>query len=192
RPGWPRPSPPGRRPRSTSVRPVTSPSRCVRTTTRNWPPAGPTPTRSAPTTASGPDVRGVSITEPGEADVLRATDVEAPTAQPGQVVIDTVAAGVNRADVMQRKGFYPPPKGASPLPGLEVSGVIASVGPDVQAWSVGGAVCALVDGGGYAAQGLAPAAHLLPVPTGVSVRDAAGLPDVACTVWSNVFMTATL
>ncbi|NYF98489.1 zinc-binding dehydrogenase [Janibacter cremeus] len=137
-------------------------------------------------------MRGISITEPGEADVLQATDVQAPTPQSGQVVIDTVAAGVNRADVMQRKGFYPPPEGASPLPGLELSGTIREVGPDVDGWSVGDEVCALVDGGGYAEQVLAPAAQLFPVPQGVSVRDAAGLPEVACTVWSNVFMTANL
>lgn len=137
-------------------------------------------------------MRGVAITQAGEADVLQVTDVEAPTAGPGQVVVETVAAGVNRADVMQRKGFYPPPKGASPLPGLEVSGTICEIGPDVEGWSVGDEVCALVDGGGYAEQVLVPAAQLLPVPSGVSVRDAAGLPEVACTVWSNVFMTANL
>ncbi len=137
-------------------------------------------------------MRGVTITQAGEADVLQVTDVEAPTAGPGQVVVETVAAGVNRADVMQRKGFYPPPKGASPLPGLEVSGTIREIGPDVEGWSVGDEVCALVDGGGYAEQVLVPAAQLLPVPSGVSVRDAAGLPEVACTVWSNVFMTANL
>ena len=137
-------------------------------------------------------MRGVAITESGDADVLQLTEVEAPTAGAGQVVIDTVAAGVNRADIMQRKGFYPPPKGASPLPGLEVSGVIARVGPEVTGWSIGDEVCALVDGGGYAEQVLVPATQLLPVPQGVSVRDAAGLPEVACTVWSNVFMTANL
>lgn len=137
-------------------------------------------------------MRGISITEPGDADVLQATDVDDPRPQSGQVVVDTVAAGVNRADVMQRKGLYPPPKGASPLPGLEVSGTIREVGPDVDGWSVGDEVCALVDGGGYAEQVLVPAAQLLPVPQGVSVRDAAGLPEVACTVWSNVFMTANL
>lgn len=137
-------------------------------------------------------MRGVAITESGDADVLQLTEVEVPTAGAGQVVIDTVAAGVNRADIMQRKGFYPPPKGASPLPGLEVSGVIARVGPEVTGWSVGDEVCALVDGGGYAEQVLVPATQLLPVPQGVSVRDAAGLPEVACTVWSNVFMTANL
>ncbi|MDN5716827.1 MAG: NAD(P)H-quinone oxidoreductase [Janibacter sp.] len=137
-------------------------------------------------------MRGVSITEPGDADVLQITDVDAPTAGPGQVVVDMVAAGVNRADVMQRLGHYPPPKGASPLPGLEVSGTIREVGPDVEGWSVGDEVCALVDGGGYAEQVLVPAAQLLPVPQGVSLIDAAGLPEVACTVWSNVFMTANL
>ncbi|WKV16001.1 NAD(P)H-quinone oxidoreductase [Janibacter limosus] len=137
-------------------------------------------------------MRGVSITEPGDADVLQVADVDAPTAGPGQVVVDMVAAGVNRADVMQRTGHYPPPKGASPLPGLEVSGTIREVGPDVEGWSVGDEVCALVDGGGYAEQVLVPAAQLLPVPKGVSLTDAAGLPEVACTVWSNVFMTANL
>ena len=137
-------------------------------------------------------MQGVSITEPGDADVLQITEVEAPTAGPGQVVVDMVAAGVNRADVMQRLGHYPPPKGASPLPGLEVSGRVLEVGPEVEVWSVGDEVCALVDGGGYAERVLVPAAQLLPVPKGVDLTAAAGLPEVACTVWSNVFMTANL
>ena len=137
-------------------------------------------------------MRGVSITEPGDADVLQVTEVEAPSADPGEVVVDMVAAGVNRADVMQRLGHYPPPAGASPLPGLEVSGTIREVGPGVEGWSVGDEVCALVDGGGYAEQVRVPAAQLLPVPKGVSLTEAAGLPEVACTVWSNVFMTANL
>lgn len=137
-------------------------------------------------------MRGISITEPGDADVLQVTEVEAPTAGPGDVVVDMVAAGVNRADVMQRLGHYPPPAGASPLPGLEVSGTIREVGHGVEGWSVGDEVCALVDGGGYAEQVRVPAAQLLPVPKGVSLTDAAGLPEVACTVWSNVFMTANL
>ncbi|HIZ96983.1 MAG TPA: NAD(P)H-quinone oxidoreductase [Candidatus Janibacter merdipullorum] len=137
-------------------------------------------------------MRAISITEPGDADVLQITDVEAPSPGPGQVLLDTAAAGINRADVMQRMGHYPPPKGASPLPGLELSGTIREVGPGVEGWSVGDEVCALVDGGGYAEQVLAPAAQLLPVPAGVSLVDAAGLPEVACTVWSNVFMTANL
>lgn len=137
-------------------------------------------------------MQGVSITEPGDADVLQVTEVEAPTAGPGQVVVDMVAAGVNRADVMQRLGHYPPPKGASPLPGLELSGRVLEVGPEVEGWSVGDEVCALVDGGGYAERVLVPAAQLLPVPKGVDLTAAAGLPEVACTVWSNVFMTANL
>jgi len=137
-------------------------------------------------------MRAVSISEPGEADVLTLTEVEAPSAGPGQVVVQTAAIGVNRADIMQRRGFYPPPKGASPLPGLEVSGTISEVGEGVEDWSVGDEVCGLVDGGGYAEQVLVPAAQLLPVPTGVSLTDAAGLPEVVCTVWSNVFMTAGL
>lgn len=137
-------------------------------------------------------MQGISITEPGDADVLQITEVEAPTAGPGQVVVDMVAAGVNRADVMQRLGHYPPPKGASPLPGLEVSGRVLEVGPEVEGWSVGDEVCALVDGGGYAERVLVPAAQLLPIPKGVDLTSAAGLPEVACTVWSNVFMTANL
>lgn len=137
-------------------------------------------------------MRGISITEPGDADVLQVTEVDPPTAGPGQVVVETAAAGVNRADIMQRLGHYPPPKGASPLPGLELSGTIREIGPEVEGWSVGDEVCALVDGGGYAEQVLVPAAQLLPVPKGVSLQDAAGLPEVACTVWSNVFMTANL
>ena len=137
-------------------------------------------------------MQGISITEPGDADVLQITEVEAPTAGPGQVVVDMVAAGVNRADVMQRLGHYPPPKGASPLPGLELSGRVLEVGPEVEGWSVGDEVCALVDGGGYAERVLVPAAQLLPIPKGVDLTSAAGLPEVACTVWSNVFMTANL
>ncbi len=137
-------------------------------------------------------MRAITIPEPGDADALVPAEVEAPTPAPDGVVVDVVAAGVNRADVMQRIGVYPPPKGASLLPGLEVSGTISAVGDQVTGWQVGDEVCALVDGGGYAAQVAVPAAQLLPVPKGVSLRDAAGLPEVACTVWSNVFMTAML
>src|SRR5699024_4538682 len=137
-------------------------------------------------------MRVVSITEPGDADVLPASDAPAPPPGPGRVVVAPVAPGVTRADALQRRGHYPPPKGASLLPGLELSGTIREVGPEVEDWSVGDEVCALVDGGGYAEQVLVPATQLLPVPDGVSVRDAAGLPEVTCTVWSNVFMTANL
>jgi putative PIG3 family NAD(P)H quinone oxidoreductase len=137
-------------------------------------------------------MRAITIPEPGEADALVLADVPAPTAGPGQVLIDVAAAGVNRADLMQRLGVYPPPPGASALPGLEVSGRIAALGDGVEGWKVGDEVCALLDGGGYAEQAVAPVTQLLPVPWGVSLEDAAGLPEVTCTVWSNVFMTANL
>lgn len=137
-------------------------------------------------------MRAISISEPGDADVLTVTEEARPSAGPGQVVIDVAAAGVNRADVMQRLGFYPPPKGASPLPGLEVSGTVAAVADGVSGIAVGDEVCALIDGGGYAEAVAAPSTQVLPVPKGVSLADAAGLPEVVCTVWSNVFMTANL
>ncbi|WP_201468207.1 NAD(P)H-quinone oxidoreductase [Janibacter melonis] len=137
-------------------------------------------------------MRAIEITEPGEPDVLQVTEVERPVAGPGQVVIDVAAAGVNRADLFQRKGAYPPPPGASPLPGLEVSGTVAEIGEGVEGLAVGDEVCALLDGGGYAEAVAVAAAQVLPVPAGVSLVDAAGLPEVVCTVWSNVFMTAVL
>ena len=137
-------------------------------------------------------MRAISISEPGDADVLTVTEEARPSAGPGQVVIDVAAAGVNRADVMQRLGFYPPPKGASPLPGLEVSGTVAEVADGVSGIAVGDEVCALIDGGGYAEAVAVPSTQVLPVPKGVSLADAAGLPEVVCTVWSNVFMTANL
>ncbi|GAA1235987.1 NAD(P)H-quinone oxidoreductase [Janibacter melonis] len=137
-------------------------------------------------------MRAIEITEPGEPDVLQVTEVERPAAGPGQVVIDVAAAGVNRADLFQRKGAYPPPPGASPLPGLEVSGTVAEIGEGVEGLAVGDEVCALLDGGGYAEAVAVAATQVLPVPAGVSLVDAAGLPEVVCTVWSNVFMTAVL
>lgn len=137
-------------------------------------------------------MRAIEITEPGEPDVLQVTEVERPVAGPGQVVVDVAAAGVNRADLFQRKGAYPPPPGASPLPGLEVSGTVAEIGEGVEGLAVGDEVCALLDGGGYAEAVAVAATQVLPVPAGVSLVDAAGLPEVVCTVWSNVFMTAVL
>lgn len=137
-------------------------------------------------------MRAISISEPGDADVLTVTEEARPSAGPGQVVIDVAAVGVNRADVMQRLGFYPPPEGASPLPGLEVSGTVAEVADGVSGIAVGDEVCALIDGGGYAEAVAVPSTQVLPVPKGVSLADAAGLPEVVCTVWSNVFMTANL
>ena len=139
-------------------------------------------------------MRAVEIREleQREADVLRPVDVPAPLPGAGEVLIDVVAAGVNRADVQQRKGFYPPPPGASPLPGLEVSGRVAALGPEVSGWSVGDEVCALLTGGGYAEQVAVPSGQLLPVPHGIPLQDAAALPEVACTVWSNLVTEAGL
>ena len=137
-------------------------------------------------------MRAITIPEFGEPDALVPADVAAPTAGPGEVLVDVVAAGVNRADVMQRKGFYPPPRGESALPGLEVSGRVAALGEGVDDWAVGDEVCALLSGGGYAEQVAVPAGQVLPVPQGVPLPDAAALPEVVCTVWSNVFLTASL
>lgn len=137
-------------------------------------------------------MRAITIPEPGGPEALVLADVPTPEPGPGEVRIRVVAAGVNRADVMQRRGFYPPPPGASPYPGLEVSGVVDALGAGVTQWSAGDQVCALLTGGGYAENVIAPAAQCLPIPMGVSVTDAAALPEVACTVWSNVFMTANL
>jgi putative PIG3 family NAD(P)H quinone oxidoreductase len=113
-------------------------------------------------------------------------EVPDPTAGEGEVVVEVTAAGVNRADISQRQGHYPPPAGAPPYPGLECAGVISAVGPGVTGHHVGERVCALLAGGGYAEQVAVPAGQLLPVPTGLSLQQAAALPEVACTVWSNV------
>src|SRR5580693_168711 len=111
------------------------------------------------------------------------------SAGPGEVLIKVTAAGVNRADVLQAAGKYPPPPGASQIIGMEVSGVIAAVGSGVAGWSVGQEVCALLSGGGYAEYVAVPAGQVMPIPEGVDLVDAAGLPEVACTVWSNLVMT---
>jgi putative PIG3 family NAD(P)H quinone oxidoreductase len=114
------------------------------------------------------------------------------TAQQGEIVIDVASAGVNRADLLQAAGNYPPPAGASETLGLEVSGHVSEVGEAVADWSVGQPVCALLAGGGYAERVAVPAAQVLPIPPGVDIHDAAALPEVACTVWSNLVMTAGL
>ncbi|WP_067450897.1 NAD(P)H-quinone oxidoreductase [Actinomadura macra] len=137
-------------------------------------------------------MHAIVIREPGDAEVLEWTDVPDPAVQPGEVLIEVAASAVNRADVMQRLGLYPPPEGAPPYPGLEVSGRVAEVGPDVTGLKAGDEVCALLAGGGYAERVTVPATQVLPVPRGVDVVDAAGLPEVACTVWSNVFMLGGL
>jgi putative PIG3 family NAD(P)H quinone oxidoreductase len=137
-------------------------------------------------------MHAITIPEPGGPDALVWTEVPDPQPGPGEVVIGVKASGVNRADLLQRQGHYPPPAGAPPYPGLECSGVITAIGPDVTGWHVGQEVCALLAGGGYAEQVVVPAGQLLPVPAGVSVVDAAALPEVACTVWSNVVQVAGL
>lgn len=137
-------------------------------------------------------MRAVTLPEFGDECVLTLAEVPDPQPGSGEVVIDVAAAGVNRADLLQRQGHYPPPKGESAIPGLEVSGTISAVGDDVDGWSVGAEVCAVLAGGGYAEKVAVPAGQLLPVPSGVSLIDAAGLPEVACTVWSNIVMTAHL
>ncbi|MET9294460.1 NAD(P)H-quinone oxidoreductase [Streptomyces sp. NPDC003077] len=137
-------------------------------------------------------MRAITIPEPGGPEVLVWTEVPDPRPAEGEVLIDVVATGVNRADVVQRQGFYDPPPGASPYPGLECSGRIAAVGPGVHGWSVGDEVCALLAGGGYAERVAVPAGQVMPVPEGVDLIGAAALPEVVCTVWSNVFMVAHL
>jgi putative PIG3 family NAD(P)H quinone oxidoreductase len=137
-------------------------------------------------------MRAVTLPSYGGPEVLTLAEMPAPSAGPGEVLVDVAATAVNRADTLQRMGFYNPPPGASPYPGLECSGRIAELGNDVAGWQVGDEVCALLAGGGYAEKVAVPAGQLLPVPAGVSLIDAAALPEVACTVWSNVFQLAAL
>ncbi len=137
-------------------------------------------------------MRAVTVTEPGGPEVLTISELPDPEAGPGEVLIDVAATAVNRADLLQRQGFYPPPPGASGVIGLECSGTIAAVGEGVTGWDVGTPVCALLAGGGYASRVAVPAGQVMPVPDGVDLVTAAALPEVACTVWSNVFMIAGL
>ena len=132
-------------------------------------------------------MRAVVITHPGPPDVLQVQEVPDPRPGVGEVLVDVTATAVNRADLMQRQGHYDPPPGASPYPGLECSGVIARRGEGVTGWAVGDQVCALLAGGGYAERVAVPAGQLMRVPRGLSLRDAAALPETACTVWSMVF-----
>ncbi|WP_158863475.1 NAD(P)H-quinone oxidoreductase [Leifsonia sp. AG29] len=137
-------------------------------------------------------MRAVLIPQPGDASVLTIGDVPDPVPGPREVRIRVVAAGLNGADLSQRRGFYPPPAGAPDWPGLEVSGVIDSVGPEVTEWEAGDRVCALLPGGGYAELVSVDAGLVLPVPDSVDLVEAAGLPEVAATVWSNVFDLGSL
>ena len=132
-------------------------------------------------------MRAAVITHPGPPDVLQVEEVPDPRPDVGEVLVDVTATAVNRADLMQRQGHYDPPPGASPYPGLECSGVIARLGEGVTGWAVGDPVCALLAGGGYAERVAVPAGQLMRVPQGLSLRDAAALPETACTVWSMVF-----
>jgi putative PIG3 family NAD(P)H quinone oxidoreductase len=137
-------------------------------------------------------MRAVVCEGAGGLEVLTVGEIPDPTPAVDEVVIDVVAAGVNRADLLQRQGFYPPPPGAPGTIGLEVSGRIAAVGSEVTDWAVGDECCALLAGGGYAAKVVVPAPQVMPVPEGVDLVSAAALPEVVATVWSNIFMGAHL
>ena len=137
-------------------------------------------------------MRAVVTQGTGGPEVLSVSDVPDPSPGPGEVLLEVVAAGLNRADLLQRRGFYPPPPGASDVIGMECSGRVAALGDGVTGWSVGDEVCALLAGGGYAEQVAVPAGQLMPIPSGVDLVTAAALPEVAATVWSNVFMVAGL
>ncbi|KAL1289278.1 hypothetical protein HN51_057773 [Arachis hypogaea] len=137
-------------------------------------------------------MKAVVITTPGGPEVLQLQEVEDPHIGDDEVLIRVEATALNRADTLQRKGSYPPPKGASPYPGLECSGTIESIGKNVSRWKVGDQVCALLAGGGYAEKVAVPAGQVLPVPPGISLKDAASFPEVSCTVWSTVFMMSRL
>jgi len=134
----------------------------------------------------------IEIREPGPPQVLRAVPRPVPQPQAGEVLIRVAAAGVNRPDILQRKGLYPPPPGASDIPGLEVAGEVIATGPDVREPAVGARVCALVAGGGYAQYSVAPAVQCLPVPGPLTLEEAAALPETFFTVWLNVFERARL
>ncbi|WP_309060352.1 NAD(P)H-quinone oxidoreductase [Streptomyces sp.] len=137
-------------------------------------------------------MHAITIPEPGGPEALVWDEVPDPVPGEGEVLVEVVAGAVNRADLLQRRGFYDPPPGASPYPGLECSGRIVALGPGVGGWAVGDEVCALLSGGGYAEKVAVPAGQLLPVPAGLDLKQAAALPEVVCTVWSNVFMIAHL
>ena len=137
-------------------------------------------------------MKAIVFSAPGGPEVLTWSEVPDPVPGDGQVLVEVAAAAVNRADLLQRQGYYNPPPGSSEILGLECSGRIAALGPGVSGWAVGDEVCALLTGGGYAQKVAVPAGQLLPVPKGVDLVTAAGLPETVCTVWSNVFMAAGL
>jgi putative PIG3 family NAD(P)H quinone oxidoreductase len=137
-------------------------------------------------------MRAITLPSHGGPDAMTWSTVPDPVPEPGEVLIDVAAAGVNRADLAQRAGHYPPPPGASHILGLECSGRIVALGAGVERWKVGDEVCALLAGGGYAERVAVPAGQLLPIPKGLDLVEAASLPEVACTVWSSVFTTGGL
>ncbi|KAF6163208.1 hypothetical protein GIB67_025072 [Kingdonia uniflora] len=137
-------------------------------------------------------MKAVVITTPGAPEVLQLQRVENPKIGDDEVLINVEATALNRADTLQRKGLYPPPPGASPYLGLECAGIVEDVGKNVTRWKIGDQVCALLSGGGYAEKVAVPSGQVLPVPPGISLKDAASFPEVACTVWSTVFMMSHL
>ena len=137
-------------------------------------------------------MRAIEISAPGGPEVLRVTQRPVPIPAANEVLIEVAAAGVNRPDVLQRKGGYPPPPGASDIPGLEVAGTVVAAGAGANTWKTGDRVCALVTGGGYAEYVVAPAPQCLPIPRGLTLVEAAGLPETFFTVWVNVFERAGL
>jgi putative PIG3 family NAD(P)H quinone oxidoreductase len=134
----------------------------------------------------------ITVREPGGPEALEWTEVPDPTPGAGEVLVEVAASAVNRADLLQRQGYYPPPPGASDVIGLECSGTIIELGEGVEGWQVGDEICALLAGGGYAEKVAIPAGQLLPVPAEVDLITAAALPEVACTVWANVVMFGKL
>jgi putative PIG3 family NAD(P)H quinone oxidoreductase len=137
-------------------------------------------------------MKAIQIARPGGPEVLEWTDAPDPEPGPGEILVDVTASAVNRADLLQRRGLYPPPPGASEILGMECSGRVAALGDGVTEWQIGDEVCALLTGGGYAERVTVPAVQALPVPKSMDVVTAAGLPETVCTVWVNVFMTAAL
>ena len=137
-------------------------------------------------------MKAITIPAFGGPESLVLAEVETPRPRAGELLVRVAAAGVNRADLMQRQGRYPPPPGESDVPGLEVSGTVAALGEGVTGWAVGDEVCALLAGGGYAELVAVPAGQLMPVPDGIDLVTAGSIPEVACTVWSNLFMIAGL
>jgi NADPH:quinone reductase-like Zn-dependent oxidoreductase len=134
----------------------------------------------------------IEIAHPGGPEVLRAVNRDTPIPSSGEVLIRVHGAGVNRPDISQRLGKYPPPPGASDIPGLEVAGIVAALGPAVTRWTIGDAVCALVAGGGYAEYCVAPEPQCLPIPAPLDLVSAAAIPETYFTVWTNLFQRAGL